>query len=213
MQYVCADVHGEADRFHKMLETIEFSENDTLYIIGDVIDRGRDGVDLLFEIMSAPNMRMIRGNHEQMLYDCLGPNAEPFARQLWMQNGGSQTRRELLYHLSPEERREVLRFIREIPTEMTVSIGGSEYLLVHGYPHQTEECRLWDRVEKDSRFADPYVIVGHTPTPYLTGVFDEPYKIFRGDGFCCIDCGCGNLENKYRRLACLRLDDMEEFYV
>ena len=28
-----------------------------------------------------------------------------------------------------------------------------------------------------------------------------------------IDCGCGNLRSEHRRLACLRLDDMAEFYV
>ncbi len=28
-----------------------------------------------------------------------------------------------------------------------------------------------------------------------------------------IDCGCGNRNAAHRRLACLRLDDMAEFYV
>ena len=48
---------------------------------------------------------------------------------------------------------------------------------------------------------------------YLTKKFNEPYQIFHGKGFICIDCGCGNLTNPYRRLACLRLEDMAEFYV
>lgn len=39
--YVMSDIHGEADRFHAMLEKIHFSDDDTLYILGDVIDRGR----------------------------------------------------------------------------------------------------------------------------------------------------------------------------
>ncbi len=28
-----------------------------------------------------------------------------------------------------------------------------------------------------------------------------------------IDCGCGHQKTAYRRLACLRLDDLAEFYV
>ena len=41
--YVVSDIHGEADRFHAMLEKIRFSADYTLYILGDVIDRGADG--------------------------------------------------------------------------------------------------------------------------------------------------------------------------
>ena len=37
--YVMGDIHGEADRFHAMLEKIHFSEADTLILLGDVIDR------------------------------------------------------------------------------------------------------------------------------------------------------------------------------
>ena len=32
--YVMSDIHGEADRFHAMLEKIHFSADDTLYILG-----------------------------------------------------------------------------------------------------------------------------------------------------------------------------------
>ncbi len=52
--YVMSDIHGEADRFHAMLEKIHFSDDDTLYILGDVIDRGPDGISLLREIMASP---------------------------------------------------------------------------------------------------------------------------------------------------------------
>ena len=38
--YVMGDIHGEADRFHAMLERIHLSEEDTLILLGDVIDRG-----------------------------------------------------------------------------------------------------------------------------------------------------------------------------
>ena len=40
--YVMADIHGEIDRFHAMLDLINFSADDQLYIIGDVIDRGAE---------------------------------------------------------------------------------------------------------------------------------------------------------------------------
>ena len=60
---------------------------------------------------------------------------------------------------------------------------------------------------------DTICIVGHTPTVFLTGRTDEDCSIWHGNGILDIDCGCGNLNAPHRRLACLRLDDMAEFYV
>ena len=57
--YVVADIHGEADRFYAMLEKIRFSDEDTMYILGDVVDRGLDGIKLLQDIMGHPNRVLI----------------------------------------------------------------------------------------------------------------------------------------------------------
>lgn len=213
MTYVMSDIHGEADRFYRMLDRIKFCGGDTLYIIGDVIDRGVDGVDLLLDIMSRQNMIMLLGNHEDMMMNTLGPNSFPEARSLWAQNGGNKTRRELLYHRTTAERGKILSFCRQLPTELNIEVTGQAYHLVHGYPTDKYLDQIWGRVQADSEFDDGIMhIVGHTPTCYLTGRRNEPYGIFRGNGFICIDCGCGNMGDPFRRLACLRLDDMQVFY-
>ena len=59
MIYCMSDIHGEIDRFHEMLQLIQFSEEDILYILGDVIDRKPSGVDILREIMDTPNIIML----------------------------------------------------------------------------------------------------------------------------------------------------------
>ena len=51
------------------------------------------------------------------------------------------------------------------------------------------------------------VIFGHTPTIHFQNV--RPWSIWKSDEAIGIDCGCGYPEG---RLACLRLDDMMEFY-
>ena len=43
MIYVMSDIHGQASAFYKMLKKICFSDNDQMYVLGDVIDRGPDG--------------------------------------------------------------------------------------------------------------------------------------------------------------------------
>lgn len=215
MFYCISDLHGELDKFQRMLNVIQFSASDHLYIIGDVIDRGPLGVDILQRIMDAPNMTMLLGNHEQMCLDTLGPRNQFGARDLWRQNGGAPTYRELLYHRSAPEKNRILRFLSGLPDHLELSVGGRRFHLVHGCPGQDRNTRIWGRVDTDSKSPYPGAIcvVGHTPTPFLTGRFEEDFSIWHGDGILDIDCGCGNLHTPHRRLACLRLDDMAEFYV
>ena len=52
------------------------------------------------------------------------------------------------------------------------------------------------------------VIFGHTPTYHYQDAF--PLRIYHGIMNIGIDCGCAYED--YGRLACLRLDDMREFY-
>ncbi|MDE7280156.1 MAG: fructose-bisphosphatase class III, partial [Ruminiclostridium sp.] len=59
-----------------MLEKIRFSENDALYVLGDVIDRGGEGIRILRDIMARPNVKMLMGNHEKMAIDALPVTAE-----------------------------------------------------------------------------------------------------------------------------------------
>ena len=40
MHYVCGDIHGQYDDYIQILEQIDLKDDDTLYIIGDAIDRG-----------------------------------------------------------------------------------------------------------------------------------------------------------------------------
>ena len=68
MHYVISDVHGRYDLFLRMLERIGFCERDTLYLLGDCIDRGPDGIAMLLDVMERPNVIPFLGNHEDMLY-------------------------------------------------------------------------------------------------------------------------------------------------
>ena len=84
--YVMGDIHGEADRFHAMLKKIQFSEDDILILLGDVIDRGPDGIALLLEIMEMPNAIMLLGNHEYMMLQSLSPDATDIEIRRWNKN-------------------------------------------------------------------------------------------------------------------------------
>ena len=47
MHYVLSDIHGDRDAFNTVLSMIDLHPDDYLYILGDVIDRGQYGIELL----------------------------------------------------------------------------------------------------------------------------------------------------------------------
>lgn len=74
MIYVMSDIHGRKDLFDKMLDKIGLTSDDTLYILGDMVDRGGD-LSVLFEVMKLHQKGIcvpIRGNHEKQLSYLLG---------------------------------------------------------------------------------------------------------------------------------------------
>lgn len=232
MIYVMSDLHGMYDKYIKMLEIINFSENDILYVLGDVVDRGNQSIKILQDMMLRSNVFPICGNHEVMAVECLKllckEITDEFLNQLdekaliklsnWINNGAYQTICEFK-KLSQDEREDIMSYIMEFSAYEEVSVNGNEYLLVHaGLDNYSLEKSLddydidelvWVRPDWDVSYFDnshQYVIVGHTPTIAITG---KP-EIFYKNGFIAIDCGACFDDGL---LACLCLDTMEEFYV
>ena len=107
MHYVIADPHGEYDRFQRMLERIGFSDGDTLYLLGDAVDRGGiGGVDLLLDVMARPNAVMLLGNHETMCLKAMDHPDDQRAVNHWRRNGGQVTYEALLRQIGRASCRE-----------------------------------------------------------------------------------------------------------
>ena len=62
MTYVISDIHGCYEKYRSMLEIIEFTGDDTLYVLGDVLDRGPDGFKILLDMAARPNVIGLLGN-------------------------------------------------------------------------------------------------------------------------------------------------------
>ena len=62
MNYVTSDIHGEYDKFIEILEQIRLQDMDTLYVLGDVVDRGPHPIKTLLKLMEMPNAICIVGN-------------------------------------------------------------------------------------------------------------------------------------------------------
>ena len=230
MTYVLSDIHGNLRRFESIMNQINLQPDDTLYILGDVVDRYPHGVKILRQIMKMPNVKMLIGNHEYMMLRAIGhckdaadekENTNWRERRLWYRNGGMVTH-EYLKHIKKEYRADVFRYIRQLPINIDVQVNGINYKLVHASPIENfmslyaysyeyeneKEFAVWERWNECHHIPEGCVLVfGHTPTNHFQNA--EPMRVWKGDNAIGIDCGCGY---DYGRLACLRLDDMKEFY-
>ena len=59
MIYVLSDIHGQKRRFESIMKQINLQPEDTLYVLGDVIDRNPDGIKILRKLMAMPNVKML----------------------------------------------------------------------------------------------------------------------------------------------------------
>ena len=235
MTYVCSDIHGRYDKYAALLAGLRFGPGDTLYVLGDVIDRGPQGVRVLLDMMNRPNVIPILGNHEftaavclpwllkEVTQESIAGLDEPRVGALgdWLVNGGEPTLQEL-GRLRQEERRAILDYILEMDLYAQVEAGGQSYLLVHaGLDRFSPDRDLEDYALEDFLFAGPesnalyrgrdFLVYGHTPTRLLFRQAGEAPqdRIFRRGQQIGIDCGCvfdG-------RLGALCLETGEEFYV
>ena len=216
MIYVMSDIHGYEARFRSIMNQIRLNENDHLYVLGDCIDRHPYGLEILKDLYYMSNVTVLLGNHEYMMLQALGEDRiyNPFM-QRWFGNGAHPTYYAWLRY-SIEQRDELIEIIRHLPISVEVCCAGKEYLLVHGAPigykritDDPVESAVWTRLDQYTRL--PYeqtVIFGHTPTDYYQ--VGKPMRIFYGNKMIGVDCGCAYQDGG--RLACLRLDDMKEFY-
>ena len=65
--FVISDLHGQFVLLQLLLERIGFTENDELYILGDIMDRGPNSIDIYYFVKAMDNIHMIKGNHEIMM--------------------------------------------------------------------------------------------------------------------------------------------------
>ena len=227
MIYVCSDLHGyPLDKFRAFLKKSGFTGDDTLWILGDVIDRNGDGgVETLRWIMKQKNIKMIMGNHELMMLNCRNifnkrhTINDILALDEWFENGGAVTA-ETLTELKEKDGNafdEIMEFVENLPLYAEIDCEGRRFVFVHGglgdfSPHRRLSSYdiydlVWTRLGIDENyFKSKTVVLGHTPTKY----YGETYRgrILKTDTWINIDVGAAGGADP----ALLRLDDMKEFY-
>ena len=229
MTYVLSDLHGRYDLYIKMLDKIKFKREDTLYILGDFVDRGDEGLKIVLDIAERDNIIALMGNHDFLALSILSNLDKGFKPgqledmryliDIWKMDGGTATYNEYK-KLSLEERKLALMTIDAFRNYAEVKVGEREFVLCHGgIRYYSEDRPLSDYTVEDIAFyredyskpkfakRGKYLITGHTPTAAIEGA--EEGKIYKTHDHIAIDCGAVFGYG----LGCICLDTMEEFYV
>jgi len=234
--YVMSDLHGCFEEFISMLIEIEFDDTrDHLYILGDVIDKGKYGIEILkFLMENKDSMTLIKGNHEDIMFQCISKKE---SLNEWFVNGGKNTFLNF-NKLRRKEQNKIHAFLYNTIFYKRITVNDKEYFLSHAgliynpnldleeiilLNEKMKETFLWTRNKE--MFLDVKIkhdinfVFGHTPVEYLHEYIDDmneeekircnESKIYIGDKKICLDTGAANK----KKIGCLRLNDMKEFYI
>lgn len=168
-KFAISDLHGCRKTFAALIDKIELTPADELYLLGDYIDRGPDSkgvIDLIWQLQqNGYKIHCLRGNHEQMLLDLYQGAYRPYY-------DGDES---LLASFG-------VKHAKNIPVEyitwmdqLTYYFAVDEYLLVHaGFNFNTHDplsdttSMLWIRdwrADIDREWLNGRIVVhGHTPT-------------------------------------------------
>ena len=228
MNYAMSDLHGRYDLFIKMLSRIGFCDSDTLYVLGDYVDRSEGGCKLILDVSERKNVVSIMGNHDLLALYMLSRLSRPLKAGeeadlseligVWLMDGGKPTL-DAFRALSSEEQRLVLGTIDGFRNYAEVNAGGREFVLCHGALHGYRPDRplsdytLEELVFHRTDYSKPifsgnrYLVTGHTPTAAIEGATEG--RIYHANNHIAIDCGAVFDLG----LGCICLDTLEEFYV
>lgn len=222
--YAITDIHGCLNTFKALLEKINFQKTDTLYLLGDLVDRGPQSIALIDHVMDMQangyDVQVIQGNHEWMFLEAINetiPYCWDWRRyQHWIKNGGITVMMNLGYKRIDDLKgidKKYDTFLRNLLTHVVLD----KYILVHAGLNFKEEdifkdktamhsLRNWYESIDKAKLGDKIIVHGHSPRNYAT--LEDDIKEMKYPAIN-IDCGCVyDPHTKHGRLCALNLDTM-----
>lgn len=212
--YIISDIHGCYDQYLKLLNRLDFSIEDELFVLGDAIDRGPEPIKVLLDLMGRENATLIMGNHDATALmvlqklakeitddsiDEITPNVLS-ACSCWFQDGGFITMKQFR-ELDRPTQADILSFLEDAPFYETIEHNDKLYILVHGGLENFDVSKelddyepdelLWERPDYNREYFTGgriFLVTGHTPTTLIRD--DKQPLVYEGHGHIAIDCGC-----------------------
>ncbi len=212
-KYCITDIHGCLKTFKSLLEKIEFSLNDELYLLGDYIDRGPDSkgvIDYIWQLQKEGYaVNCLKGNHESQLLKSIGNKDDEAA---WLYWGGKQTLRSFSVQSVDLIDEKYLQWFDSLAYSFEVD----EYILVHAglnfeieNPLEDNYAMMWARGYYESinyKWLGERVII-HGHTPLTKSVIEEQFANLSNNKYFDIDNGCVYKRDGLGSLCCFELKE------
>ncbi len=196
-QYAVSDIHGCSKTFLALLDQLALSTADTLYILGDYVDRGPDSkrvIDTIFQLQkNGYQVQCLCGNHEELVLQAASSNLAGLER--WLVTDGKDTMDSFGVDTIAAIPAEYLDWMAALPYYLEVD----QYILVHAGldfslpdPFQEKKAMCWIRHWYDDiRYdwlRDRIIIHGHTPV--FTQTIENQLVHLHKKQYLDIDSGC-----------------------
>ena len=166
MIYVVSNIYGNYAKLQTLFRKIEFSENDLLYVLGDMVDYGEESMETVCDLSVRSNVYPVCGDHDVMACRMLSgfdamlkkgstPDESFIAdMQKWVSNGGK------IYKI------------------MNISIGNTVYEIA-----ETEDGRNFLLVHSGIRhFVPGQDPEDYDPADFYEGTLDTEKMYFKKTG-------------------------------
>lgn len=166
---IVGDVHGCLEELDELLKVVQFTPEDTLIFVGDLIDRGPDPVGVVRRAREL-NARSVLGNHEEKCLRWLkhAANERIYGKKNPMRHPGEERLKEweALNENDVEYMRAMVPFLR-----LHQWVPGYNYLIIHAglEPGLPVEKQKTDRVIRVRYINDKGCMV-----PYEDGSLEQP---------------------------------------
>ncbi len=213
-KYAISDIHGCLETFKTLLQKIELSRDDELYLLGDYIDRGpysKGVIDYIWQLqVDGFYIKCLRGNHEQMYLNSFDGTDD------W-----GDYHRETIASFGVKNIEETPGLYIDWMKSLAYYFEVDNYLLVHGGfdfgaadPLQNKEKMLWARdwyalIDKDW-LAGRIIVHGHTPMEQnsIKAMADNLEQVPMLD----IDNGCVYDYGGFSHLTAFELNEKKLFF-
>jgi serine/threonine protein phosphatase 1 len=196
-QLAITDIHGCRTTFEALLDTIGFSQSDTLYLLGDYVDRGPDSKGVIDQIWALQRagytIHCLKGNHEELVLRAAYGNFTYLEK--WLLTDGKDTMDSFGVTQCADIPLEYLQWMEQLPYYLEVD----RYILVHAgldfsiadpLSDTSEMCwiRNWYQHIRYDWLQDRIILHGHTPV--TTETIEYQKHNLNHSQYLDLDAGC-----------------------
>lgn len=213
-RFAISDIHGCARTFKRLCRhKLALQPGDTLYLLGDHINRGPDSKGVLDYMQKLQhkgiNVRTLRGNHEDLLLQAV---YNKHIRRRFLLNGGDKTLQSFGVSTIDAVPSSYIDYIHQMEYYLEVD----DKILVHAGLNFSaanifadRAAMLWikEMTVDEAKLGDRYVIHGHTPQPKAD--IKQTFMQSPRPRLLNIDASCVYRKRVGARLCALNIDTWE----